>query len=54
MTPDKFAIKSYDEKAAAEEKLKEIGEAYEVLKDAKLEQCYDSGAGGGHHHSSFG
>ena len=36
--PDKFASKSDEEKAAAQKKFKEIDDAYEVLKDAKLEQ----------------
>ena len=41
--PDKFASKSNEEKAAAEEMFKEISEAYKMLKDTKLEQRYDSG-----------
>eukprot|EP00485_Elphidium_margaritaceum_P001604 CAMPEP_0202688652 /NCGR_PEP_ID=MMETSP1385-20130828/4130_1 /ASSEMBLY_ACC=CAM_ASM_000861 /TAXON_ID=933848 /ORGANISM="Elphidium margaritaceum" /LENGTH=571 /DNA_ID=CAMNT_0049343671 /DNA_START=47 /DNA_END=1762 /DNA_ORIENTATION=+ len=41
--PDKFASGSDDEQKNAEEKFKEIGEAYEVLKDPKLKQRYDSG-----------
>merc|ERR1712129_637648 len=41
--PDKFASGTDDEKAKAEATFKEIGEAYEVLKDPKLKQRYDSG-----------
>merc|ERR1712129_441527 len=45
--PDRFATKDDDEKQSAEHKFKEIGEAYEVLKDPKLKQRYDSGGGRG-------
>merc|ERR1712228_191498 len=41
--PDKFASKSEEEQKSAEEKFKEIGEAYEILKDPKLRQRFDAG-----------
>jgi len=41
--PDKFASATEEEKKAAEEKFKEIGEAYEVLKDETMRKRYDAG-----------
>lgn len=42
--PDKFASGTEDDRLKAEEKFKEIGEAYEVLKDEKMKAQYDNGA----------
>ena len=39
--PDKFASKSDDEKKQAEDKFKEITEAYSVLNDAEKRKKYD-------------
>lgn len=63
--PDKQAGKSDEEKAAAEEKFKAVGEAYEILSDPQKKERYDSGVDvediddphggrGGHHHSHGG
>ncbi|ETO13409.1 dnaJ like protein, partial [Reticulomyxa filosa] len=41
--PDRFSAGTEEEQKAAEEKFKEIGEAYEVLKDSKLRYKYDQG-----------
>ena len=41
--PDRFAASDEKERAKAEAKFKEIGEAYEVLKDARMKQKYDQG-----------
>ena len=41
--PDKFSTESEDEQKRAEEKFKEIGEAYEVLKDPTMRKRFDAG-----------
>ena len=41
--PDKFASATEEEQKRAEEKFKEIGEAYEVLKDETMRKRYDAG-----------
>lgn len=53
--PDKFANKSDAEKKEAEEKFKEITEAYDVLTDPKKKQQYEQfGTSGGFNFEGFG
>ena len=65
--PDRQSGKSDEEKAQAEAKFKQIGEAYEILSDPEKKQRYDSGVevedidnphgghggGGGMHHGGI-
>ena len=44
--PDKFATKSLEEREQANEKMKEINKAYEVLGNEELRKRYDSGETG--------
>jgi len=41
--PDKFSTEPEDERKKAEEKFKEIGEAYEILKNPTTRERYDAG-----------